>query len=208
MSEPTNAKQEPQGGSRLLIDIGPLLVFFLVNFLAPVPGAIKIFVATGAFMAAMVAAMIFSAIRYRTISPLLWFSGVMVVIMGGITLYLHDESFIKMKPTIYYLFVAALLGFGLITNKPLLKSVLGSTYPGLDAEGWRKLTLNWAVFFAFMAALNEAVWRNSTTQFWIGFKIWGAIPLTFLFAAANIPMLLRHGLNEEAAEPAEPGPVE
>jgi intracellular septation protein len=209
MSEAADTKaQEPGGASRLLIDLGPLLVFFLANFLAPVPGAMKIFVATGAFMAAMVAAMIFSAMRYRTISPLLWFSGIMVVIMGGITLYLHDESFIKMKPTIYYLFVAALLGFGLITNKPLLKSVLGSTYPGLDADGWRKLTLNWAIFFAFMGALNEAVWRNSTTDFWVGFKLWGAIPLTFLFAIANVPMLLRHGLNKEAAEPAEPGPVE
>jgi len=90
----------------------------------------------------------------------------------------------------------------------LLKSVLGSTYPGLDTEGWRKLTLNWAIFFACMGALNEAVWRNTTTDFWVGFKLWGAIPLTFLFAVANVPMLLRHGLNNDAAEPAEPGPVE
>ena len=208
MSMATEGKQEPSGGGRLLIDIGPLLVFFLVNFLAPVPPALKIFVATGAFMVAMVAAMIFSAIRYRTISPLLWFSGIMVVILGGFTIWLHDETFIKMKPTIYYLFVAALLGFGLITNKPLLKSVLGSSYPGLDADGWRKLTLAWAIFFLFMAALNEAVWRNSTTDFWVGFKLWGAIPLTFLFALANVPMLLRHGLNQDAAEPTEPGPVE
>ena len=208
MSMASEGKQEPSGGGRLLIDIGPLLVFFLVNFLAPVPPALKIFVATGAFMVAMVAAMIFSAIRYRTISPLLWFSGIMVLILGGFTIWLHDETFIKMKPTIYYLFVAALLGFGLITNKPLLKSVLGSSYPGLDADGWRKLTLAWAIFFLFMAALNEAVWRNSTTDFWVGFKLWGAIPLTFLFALANVPMLLRHGLNKEAAEPTEPGPVE
>ena len=208
MSMASEGKQEPSGGGRLLIDIGPLLVFFLVNFLAPVPPALKIFVATGAFMVAMVAAMIFSAIRYRTISPLLWFSGIMVVILGGFTIWLHDETFIKMKPTIYYLFVAALLGFGLITNKPLLKSVLGSSYPGLDADGWRKLTLAWAIFFVFMAALNEAVWRNSTTDFWVGFKLWGAIPLTFLFALANVPMLLRHGLNKDAAEPTEPGPVE
>jgi intracellular septation protein len=201
-------KTEPQGGGRLLIDLGPLLVFFLANFLAPVPPALKIFVATGAFMAAMVAAMIFSAIRYRTISPLLWFSGIMVVVLGGITIWLHDETFIKMKPTFYYLLVSGLLGFGLMTGRPLLKAVLGSTYPGLDAEGWRKLTLNWALFFAFMACLNEAVWRNSSTDFWIGFKLWGAIPLTFLFAFANVPMLLRHGLNQEAAQPAEPGPIE
>lgn len=195
-------------GSQLLIDVGPLLVFFAVNFFAPVPQALKIFVATGAFMAAMIAAMIYSAIRFRSISPMLWFSGVLVVIMGGITLWLHNETFIKMKPTIYYLFVSALLGFGLVADKPLLKRVLGAAYPGLDEEGWRKLTRNWAIFFLFLAALNEAVWRNTSTDFWVGFKLWGAIPLTFLFAAANVPMLIRHGLNREDAAPQEPGPVE
>jgi len=203
----TAAKQEPGSGSQLLIDVGPLLVFFAANFFAPVPQALKIFVATGAFMAAMIAAMIYSALRFRRISPMLWFSGVLVVVMGGITLWLHDEMFIKMKPTFYYLLVAAVLGFGLFADKPLLKRVLGSAYPGLDEEGWRKLTRNWAIFFVAMATLNEAVWRNSSTDFWVGFKLWGAIPLTFLFAAANIPMLLRHGLTRDAA-PQEPGPVE
>jgi intracellular septation protein len=204
----TTPKTEPQGGAKLLIDLGPLLVFFLVNFLAPVPSFMKIFVATGAFMAAMVAAMLFSAIRYHRISPLLWFSGIMVVVLGGLTIWLHDETFIKMKPTVYYLLVAALLAFGLATDRPLLQRVLGSTYPGLDEEGWTKLTRNWALFFAFMGCLNEAVWRNSSTSFWIGFKLWGALPLTFLFAAANIPMLLRHGLMKDDAVPAEPGPIE
>jgi len=201
-------RQEPQGGAKLLIDLGPLLVFFLVNFLAPVPAVAKIFVATGAFMVAMIAAMIFSAIRYRRISPLLWFSGVMVVLLGGLTIWLHDVTFIKMKPTVYYVLVAGLLTFGLLTDRPLLQRVLGSTYPGLDQTGWTKLTRNWALFFAFMALLNEVVWRNSSTQFWIGFKIWGAIPLTFLFAAANIPMLLKHGLMKEDAVPAERVQVE
>ena len=204
----THTKTEPQGAGKLLIDLGPLLVFFLVNFLAPVPAVMKIFVATGAFMVAMVAAMLFSAIRYHKISPLLWFSGIMVVILGGLTIWLHDEQFIKMKPTIYYTLVAALLSFGLATDRPLLQRVLGSTYPGLDEQGWTKLTRNWAIFFAFMAVLNETVWRNSTTNFWIGFKLWGALPLTFLFAAANIPMLMRHGLMKEDATPAEPGPIE
>ena len=205
----TDAKpKEPTGGAQLLIDIGPLLVFFAANFFAPVPPALKIFVATGAFMAAMVVAMIYSALRFRRISPLLWFSGVLVVLMGGVTLWLHDETFIKVKPTLYYLFVAALLGFGLMTGRALLKNVLGSSYPGLDDDGWRKLTRNWALFFAFMAALNEAVWRNSSTDFWIGFKLWGALPLTFLFAAANIPMLMKHGLTKDEADPVEPGPVE
>jgi intracellular septation protein len=203
-----SAKSEPHGGGKLLIDLGPLLVFFLVNFLAPVPSVLKIFVATGAFMAAMVVAMIYSALRYGRISPLLWFSGAMVVILGGLTIWLHNESFIKMKPTLYYALVSGLLWFGLLTDRPLLQRVLGSTYPGLDETGWAKLTRNWAFFFGFMAILNEAVWRNSSTDFWIGFKLWGAIPLTFLFAAANIPMLLNHGLMREDAVPAEPGPVE
>ena len=203
-----SAKSEPQGGAKLLIDLGPLLVFFAANFFAPVPGPLKIFVATGAFMVAMVAAMIFSALRYRRVSPLLWFSGMMVVILGGLTIWLHNESFIKMKPTFYYVLVSALLWFGLATDRPLLQRVLGGAYPGLDDDGWRKLTRNWAIFFACMAALNETVWRNSSTDFWVGFKLWGVIPLTFLFAAANMPMLLRHGLMKDDPMPAEPGPIE
>ena len=202
------ANREPTGLARVAIDIGPLLIFFLVNFLAPVPSAIKIFVATGAFMAAMVAALVFAAVRYRYVSPLLLFSGVMVVVLGGLTIWLHNETFIKVKPTIYYALVAALLGFGLATGRPFLKLVLGSAYPGLDEEGWRKLTRNWAIFFAVMAVVNEAVWRNSTTDFWIAFKLWGAIPATLLFAIANVPMLVRHGLNTDDPKPVEPGPVE
>jgi len=200
--------EEPQRAGKLLIDLGPLLVFFLVNFLAPVPAVMKIFVATGAFMIAMVVAMIFSALRYGKISPLLWFSGVMVVLLGGLTIWLHKDWIIKMKPTFYYALVSGLLWFGLATDRPLLQRVLGSTYPGLDEIGWTKLTRNWALFFAFMAVLNEAVWRNTSTNFWVGFKLWGALPLTFVFAAANIPMLLRHGLMKDDALPAEPGPIE
>ena len=203
----TSAAQ-PSGGSRLLIDLGPLLVFFLANAFAPVPSAARIFVATGAFMVAMIAAIVFSAIRYRQVSPLLWFSGFMVVVLGGLTIWLHNETFIKIKPTIYYVVVAGLLGFGLWSGRPLLKSVLGGAYPGLDSAGWTKLTRNWAIFFLGMAILNEAVWRSTTTQFWVGFKLWGAIPLTFLFAALNVPMLLKHGLSRDDAQPTEPGPVE
>ena len=197
----------PSAASRLLVDVGPLLVFFLANYFAPVPGALKIFVATGAFMAAMIVAMIFSQLRFGKISPLLMFSGVVVVILGGLTIWLHNETFIKIKPTVYYALVSGLLFFGLKTDRPFLKSVLGSAYPGLSDIGWRKLSLNWAIFFLVMAVINEAVWRNSTTDFWVGFKLWGAIPLTFLFAALNVPMMMRHG---RASEPdlVEPGPVE
>ncbi|HXG99393.1 MAG TPA: septation protein A [Sphingomicrobium sp.] len=202
-------KQEPSGGGRLLIDLGPLLVFFIANFFAPVPGPAKVFFATGAFMIAMIAAIIYSQARYRHVSPLLLFSGAMVVILGGLTIWLHNETFIKIKPTVYYLVVAGLLGFGLATKRPLLKSVLGSAYPGLDAEGWRKLTRNWAIFFVVMAAVNEGVWRNSSTNFWIGFKLWGAIPATLLFALANVPMLMKHGLTgDEAKDVSEPAPIE
>jgi intracellular septation protein len=203
-----NTNAEPQGGAKLMIDLGPLLVFFLVNFLAPVPAVMKIFVATGAFMIAIIVAMLFSAIRYHRISPLLWFSGVMVVVLGGLTIWLHQAWIIKMKPTFYYTLVASILAFGLITDRPLLQRVLGSTYPGLDEDGWRKLTRNWAIFFGFLAIINEVVWRNSSTDFWLAFKLWFVAPATFLFAAANIPMLLKHGLMRDAATPAEPGPIE
>ncbi len=201
-----SSNSEPTGGVRLLVDIGPLLVFFVVNFM--VEGPAKIFIATGAFMAAMLAAMVFTQIRYGKISPLLLFSGVMVMVLGGITIWLHDETFIKVKPTVYYLLVAGLLAFGLRTGRNYLKVVLGSAYPGLSNTGWSRLTRNWAWFFVVMAALNEFVWRTTTTDFWVGYKLWGAIPLTFLFAAANVPMLLRHGLTSEKEAAQEPGPIE
>jgi intracellular septation protein len=201
-----SSKTEPSAGVRLLVDIGPLLVFFVVNFM--VEGPAKIFVATGAFMAAMLAAMVFTQIRYGKISPLLLFSGVMVLVLGGITIWLHDDTFIKVKPTIYYLLVAGLLWFGMKTGRNFLKVVLGSAYPGLSDEGWSKLTRNWAWFFVVMAVLNEFVWRTTTTDFWVGYKLWGAIPLTFLFAAANVPMLLKHGLTDEKEAAQEPGPIE
>ena len=203
-----SAKSEPQGAAKLLIDLGPLLVFFLVNFLAPVPAVLKIFVATGAFMVTIIAAMLFSAIRYGRISPLLWFSGVMVLVLGGLTIVLHKEWIIKVKPTVYYTILAGTLGFGLATGRPLLQQVLGSAYPGLDSEGWRKLTRNWALFFACLAVVNEAVWRNVSTDAWIAFKLWFVAPATLVFAGANIPMLLKHGLMREDAAPVEPGPIE
>ncbi|MEA3054095.1 MAG: intracellular septation protein [Sphingomonadales bacterium] len=199
-------KREPSVAARLLIDLGPLLVFFLVNFFAPVPDMLKIFYATGAFMAAMIVAMMISYLRYRHISPLLWFSGIMVVILGGVTIWLHNDVFIKMKPTLYYVLIASILGFGLATGRNLLKMVLGAAYPGLSERGWKLLTRNWAVFFVVMAVVNEAVWRNSSTSFWIGFKLWGFLPATFLFAIANVPMLMKHGMVLEKGKEEPPVP--
>jgi intracellular septation protein len=196
----TAAAKEPGAGARLLIDLGPLIVFFVSNLVWGV------FVATGAFMVAITAAIALSLVRYRRVSPLLWFSAVMVLVLGGATLYFHDETFIKIKPTIYYLIVAALLGFGLATRRNLLKMALGTAYPGLSERGWQLLSRNWALFFLAMAVINELVWRNSSTSFWAGFKLWGFIPATFLFAAANVPMLVRHGLQlgDDKEEPPIP----
>jgi len=196
-------RKELGAGMRLLLDIGPLILFFVAN------AKFGVFTATAVFIVAILIAMMVSLALTRRVTALQLFSAVMVVVMGGLTLYFHNETFIKIKPTIYYAFVAAILGFGLIADKPILKSVLGSAYPGLDAAGWAKLTRNWALFFAVMAAVNEAVWRTTSTDFWIGFKLWGAIPATLLFALANVPMLMRHGLTQdEAASASEPAPVE
>ncbi|HZG09265.1 MAG TPA: septation protein A [Allosphingosinicella sp.] len=191
---------EPGPLARLMIDLGPLVVFFAVNALR------DIFAATIAFMVAITAAMLISKLKYRHISPLLWFSAVTVIVLGGITVWLHDETFIKIKPTIYYTLVAALLAFGLATKRNLLKIVLGSAYPGLSERGWQLLSRNWAIFFAVMAGANEAVWRSTSTDFWVGFKLWGFLPATFLFAIANVPMLMRHGLELEKAKEEPPVP--
>lgn len=200
------AARGPGAGARLLIDLGPLLAFFLTNFFAPVPDALKIFVATGVFMVAMILAMMISQFRYKHISALLWFSGLMVVVLGGLTIWLHNETFIKIKPTIYYSVVAALLSFGLFTGRNLLKMVLGTVYPGLSERGWYLLTRNWIIFFVVMAFANEGVWRSTDTDTWVAFKLWVFLPLTFLFMVANIPMLLRHGfaLEESPEEPPIP----
>jgi intracellular septation protein len=204
-----SAKPTPGTAASLAIDYGPLVIFFLANALAPVPDALKIFAATGAFMIAMLIAMLISQLRYGRISPLLWFSGLMVLVLGGLTLWLHQEWFIKIKPTLYYLTVAALLGFGLRTGRNLLKMVLGTAYPGLTARGWHLLTRNWIIFFIGMAIANEAIWRSTSTSVWLATKLWLFIPATFVFIACNIPMLIRHGLTlEEAAKEPPIAPVE
>ena len=190
-------RRTPGVGATLLIDYGPLLLFFVTNFAAPVPHEQRIYWATGVFMAAMVAAMAVSLACYRKISAMLWFSGVMVVIFGGLTLWLQNDTFIKIKPTIYYLTVAGLLFFGLVTERNFLKIVLGTAYPGLRERGWTLLTRNWIAYFLTMAVINEIVWRLTSTDTWVAFKLWFFIPVTFLFAAANVPMLLKHGLGDD-----------
>ncbi|WP_343518435.1 septation protein A [Sphingomonas sp.] len=193
----TQTKAAPSPGFRMLIDFGPLAVFFAVNSFMGGPQLMRMLVATAAFMVAIFVAMGVSLWKTRHISPMLWISGALVLVFGGLTLWFRDETFIKVKPTIVYAMFAIVLAYGLITKKPLLQMLLESAYPGLTAKGWRLLTINWTVFFAAMAVLNEIVWRTQSWDFWVGFKLWGVVPLTLIFAMGNIPMLLRHGLTTD-----------
>ncbi|HWU74797.1 MAG TPA: inner membrane-spanning protein YciB [Sphingomonas sp.] len=219
-----NAGNNGTAGLRLAIDYAPLLIFFLVNFLAPQALTMKLvssfshslsdldqmsalvvsraIVATAAFMLATVVALIVSRMKLGSISPMLWISGALVLVFGGLTIYFHDPKFIQMKPTFVYTVFAAILGFGLVTGKPLLEQLLGTAYPGLSPLGWQKVTRNWALFFLGMAILNELVWRSTSFDFWTAFKLWGAIPMTFIFALANVPMMMKHGLMSEVGDAA------
>ena len=181
---------DPGVGMRLALDLGPLAVYFAAFSFS----GHNIYLATGLFMAVTAVAMIVSLIRFGKVSPIQIFSAVMVLILGGLTIWLHKDWIIKIKPTIYYVTVSALLLWGLITGRPTLQMVLGQAYPGLDAEGWRLLTRNWAFFFLLLAIANEIVWRNFSTSAWLAYKLWGSMPATVIFAACNVPMLMRHGL--------------
>ncbi len=199
MAETSNPTPEKAGpGLRMAIDYAPLLTFFAVNFFAPGAQLERLLAATAAFMVASAIAMIVSRWKTGHISPMLWISGVLVLVFGGLTLYFHDLRFIKMKPTFVYAIFALTLIFGLVTGRPLLRQLLEASYPGLSDKGWRQLTINWALFFIGMAVLNEVVWRHFSDNVWVNFKVFGAIPLTVLFALANIPMLMKHGLSVEA----------
>lgn len=188
--------------ARMAIDYGPLVTFFLVNSFAPGPKLTRIFAATAAFMVAIALAMGLSWWKARHISPMLWISGALVLVFGGLTLYFHDETFIQIKPTIVYSLFAVVLGYGLISRKPLLEALLGQAYPGLSAKGWRLLTINWTGFFVAMALLNEVMRRLLDWDQWVTFKTWAVIPLTLIFAMINIPLLLRHGLQLDKPEDA------
>ncbi|RYD92809.1 MAG: septation protein A [Sphingomonadales bacterium] len=197
-----DTKPAASPGLRMLIDFGPLAIFFAVNSFAPGAQLERIFAATAAFMVAMGAAMALSWWKTSHISPMLWISGALVLVFGGLTLYFHDQTFIQMKPTIVYAMFAIILGYGLWADKPLLQTLLQTAYPGLSAKGWRLLTINWAIFFAGMAILNEVMRQMLDWDQWVTFKTWAVIPMTLVFAMINIPMLLRHGLQLDKPEDA------
>lgn len=199
----TPAARQLSPGVRLALDYGPLIAFFAVNFLVPGLPVVRLMAATVAFIVGIAIAIGYSLAKTGKVSPMLMLTGVLVLVFGGLTLWFHDPRFIQMKPTIIYALLALLLAFGLITGRPLLQQVLGTAYPGLSELGWRKLTVNWMIFFVLLAGLNEIVRHYFSLDIWVGFKVWGVIPLTFLFALANLPMLLKHGLDtgEPTPEP-------
>lgn len=178
---------------KFALELGPLGIFFFAN------ARFGIFEATGAFMAATVAALLVSWLLVRRVPIMPLVSGGVVLVFGGLTLLLQDELFIKLKPTIVNtLFGVVLLG-GLFFGKSLLAVVFDEAFRLTD-EGWRKLTFRWGCFFLLLAAVNELVWRTQTTDFWVAFKVWGIMPLTMVFALSQTPLLLRHEIREKAAE--------
>jgi intracellular septation protein len=193
-SQPTR-KPQLNPALKLVLDLGPLLVFFAAN------SRFGIFAATGAFMAAIVIALAvaYALTRHLPIMPLV--TAIVVVVFGTLTLVLHDELFIKVKPTLIYVLFGGVLLVGLALGKSLLGIVFDSVFH-LTEEGWRKLTLRWALFFLALAVLNEIVWRTQTTDIWVDFKVFGVLPLTFLFAALQYPLLEKYAAPEAA--PAEP----
>jgi intracellular septation protein len=181
---------------KLALDIGPLLLFFAGN------SRFGIFGATAVFMVAALAALAISYALTRRLPVMTVVSAVIVLVFGGLALWLHDETFIKLKPTIIYtLFGGALLG-GYLFDKPLLEIVFDSVFHITD-EGWRKLTLRWAAFFFVLAVLNEAIWRTQSTDFWVNAKVFGFTTLTFLFGALQVPLLMKYAVEPEPTAPAK-----
>ena len=172
-------------GTKLMIELGPLLAFFAAWFLA------DIFWATGVLMAATLVSVIASRVLLGRVSPVIIATAVLVVVFGGLTFWFGDAHFIKMKPTIINLLFAGVLFGGLLTGRPLLKLLFGEAF-NLTEEGWRKLTLRWMVFFVVMAVLNEIVWRNFSEAAWVNFKVFGILPLTLIFAMSQIGLIKRY----------------
>jgi intracellular septation protein len=191
-NDPRRAELNPL--LKLALELGPLVVFFLSN------ARFGIFAATGIFMVVTLVALSVSWWLTRRLAIMPVITGIVILIFGGLTILLQDEIFIKMKPTIVNTLFGTTLLVGLWFGRALLGYVFDSVFR-LDDEGWRKLTLRWGLFFFALAALNEVIWRNFSTDFWVSFKVFGIMPLTILFTLSQMPLIQRHAL------PEEPGPV-
>ena len=185
---------------KFALELGPLAVFFFANSrgdalaenfpaLASLGG--PIFIATGLFMIATAISLTVSWVLTRHLPMMPLISGIVVFAFGGLTLWLQDDLFIKLKPTIINTLFGVILLGGLLFGQSLLGYVFNSAFK-LDAEGWRKLTLRWGLFFLFLAVLNEVVWRNFSTDTWVAFKVWGTMPITILFTVSQMPLIMRH----------------
>jgi intracellular septation protein len=190
MSENSSAKPQLNPTLKLALDIGPLILFFAAN------AKFGIYAATGAFMAAVLIALAVSYAMTKHIAIMPLVTAVIVLVFGGLTLALHDDLFIKLKPTIIYVLFAGVLLGGLAFNKQFL-SILFDQMFHLTPEGWRKLTWRWALFFVFLAVLNEIVWRTQTTDFWVSFKLFGVVPLTMVFGALQYPLLVKYAAEKK-----------
>ena len=185
MTDTKSEKKQLDPILKLMLDIGPLVLFFAVN------ARFGIFVATGAFMVAVLVALAVSYALTRHVALMPVVTAVIVLVFGGLTLVFHNDEFIKLKPTIIYVLFGATLLAGLALGKPFL-SILFDQLFHLTDEGWRKLTWRWALFFFALAVLNEIVWRTQTTDFWVAFKLFGVVPLTFIFGALQYPLIMKY----------------
>src|SRR5262249_1864014 len=197
-------------GLRLALDLGPLILFFVANMrrglFAPLLGSCLpaelleaphagIFPATAVFTPAVLIALAISYAKTRHLPVMPMVTAVVVVVFGGATLILQDEQFIKLKPTIIYVLFGVVLIGGLAFGKSLLGMVFDSVF-NLTEEGWRKLTLRWALFFFVLAVLNEIVWRTQSTDFWVAFKVFGVMPISLVFAALQVPLMTKYAVAE------------
>lgn len=205
MSNTPAPKKSSSGLLNLLVDYGPVAVFFAVyRHYSPaghdnaVSEVFAVMRGTVVFMVAAVIALAVSRWKLGKISPMLWLSTGLIVVFGGLTVFFQDKSWIQIKPTVIYLLFGTALLFGAARGKPLLKYLLQAAFEGLNDTGWMKLSRNWGLFFFFLAALNEVLRQQLTFGDWIAAKLWLFMPLTFLFTFAHIPMLLRHGMAESA----------
>jgi len=221
MSTPqTNSPARPNPFLKLSLEIGPLAVFFLsfqfgreilenatvfsaiASMISPKALAGQggpLFVATAFFMVAIAVSLIVSYATTRHLPRMAALTAIVVAVFGGLTIWLQDETFIKMKPTIANGLFALILGVGLLQRRSYFKYLMGDAIP-IDDEGWMIFTRRWVMLFIFLALLNEVIWRTQTTEFWVAFKTFGNLPLTLVFMACQWPLLQRHMIEDQPGD--------